>query len=150
MRGLLLAVCLCLALAVTVSAANLHFVGSPSFEVDGNTLAVSGKVAGLGDQQQASFTLDVDGQAFFTCFNKGGNAAPGQNPVTFSVSDTRVLRSDKNGNIVFDFGVTANPSGDPAVLCPNGNWRTRLDRVEFSAASLTIVAAGDTLTAVWP
>jgi hypothetical protein len=150
MRSLLLAACLFMMLAVTVSAASLHFVGRVSFEVDANTLSVSGKVAGLGNQQEASFTLDAVGQAYFTCFNQGGNAAPGQNPVTFAVSDTRILRSDKNGSIVFDFGVTANPSGDPAVLCPNANWRTRLDRVEFSSATLTIVAAGGTLTANWP
>jgi hypothetical protein len=66
--GIAAAVLTMLALTVTlVFAGNAHFVGTPSITTSGNTVTVSGKVAGLGNIPDIHVTFTADA----SCVNPG-------------------------------------------------------------------------------
>ena len=50
-----------------LAVSNAHFVGTPTLSRSGNTLTVSGKVAGLGDVEVITVTVSADAQ----CVNPG-------------------------------------------------------------------------------
>ena len=72
-----------------VYGANVHLVGEPTIEDNGNTLTVCYKLAGLGNQD-ITVTLTTTGEATAQCVSPGGNLAPGQNkvPVQSTISHT--------------------------------------------------------------
>ena len=91
--------------AAALAVSNAHFVGSPTASRDGNTLIISGKVAGLGDVEE--ITVSITGDAL--CINPGakhpraankadvagGATIPVQNgKANFSVSATAVFEPD--------------------------------------------------------
>lgn len=117
-----------LAFTAAVASAAVTWKAGPSVTFDGTTSATaSGEASGLGNQP-AIATLDVEGFVMYTCVNKGGNEAPGQNPVPASGTGSQDLgNSDHNGRGEFSFTVTldepaAEVSGKVAG-CPNGNWK---------------------------
>jgi hypothetical protein len=68
--GIMAAVLMTLALTVTmVAAGSAHFVGTPSISISGNTVTVSGKVAGLGNIDQINVVFTADAQ----CVNPGSH-----------------------------------------------------------------------------
>jgi hypothetical protein len=69
-----------ISLSAVVAAGNAHFVGVPNVTVNGNTLTVSGKVAGLGNVPQIHVAVSADAQ----CVNHGGNKPSAGNKQTFS------------------------------------------------------------------
>lgn len=95
-----------LALALTLVAAypawagNPHFVGDPVVTVSGNTLTVTGKEAGLGDEDQIHVTLTADAQ----CVNRGGNNPSAANKTTVSAAGDFPVQ---NGKAEFTLTATA-------------------------------------------
>ena len=107
-------------LAIFVAAAALiiptAWAGSPHFvddqttlTVDGNTLTVSGKEAGLGDEDQVHVVLTADA----ACYNHGGNKPAAENKsATLAEGDFPV----QNGKAYFTLSGTA--TFDPSAPCP--------------------------------
>jgi hypothetical protein len=112
-------------LALAVS--NAHFVGSPTASRTGNTLTVSGKVAGLGDVEVITVTVSADAQ----CVNPGSNKPKASNKQSISsTSDIPV----QNGKAIFSQSLTATfqPDCTPPMT------------VEFSNVVVTVTAADGT------
>jgi len=98
--------------ALTVSpafAGSPHFVGDPVFTVSGNTLTVTGKIAGLGDEDQVHVVLTADA----LCINGGGNHPQAENKgAVIAQGDFPV----QNGQATFTLSGTATT--DPACNPP--------------------------------
>jgi hypothetical protein len=118
------------ALAVVMGAiavSNAHFVGDPTLSRSGNTLTVSGKVAGLGDVEVITVTVSADAQ----CVNPGSNKPKAANKQSFSAQgDTPV----QNGKALFSQSLTATfqPDCTPPMT------------VEFSNVVVRVTAADGT------
>jgi len=133
---------------VVVAAVTWHSGLTVTF--DGSTSATaSGDGSGFGNQPAVA-TLTVQATVMYTCVNKGGNAAPGRNPVPETSSGSADLgNADHNGRGTFNFTVSFTPqetvSGKVAG-CPNGNW-LGVDPVSngITGATLTITQAGKTI-----
>lgn len=103
MRRLTVALVLSLVLGLTAGpalAGNAHFVGTPTVTRSGNTLTVSGKVAGLGSESQIQVTISADA----ACLNPGGNFPEAENKETFTAS---ALVPVQNGKANFRLTLTA-------------------------------------------
>jgi hypothetical protein len=139
-------------IALTASAvlAAVTWHSGPTVTFDGATSATaSGDGSGFGNQP-AQATLTVNATVMYTCVNKGGNAAPGRNPVPETSSGSADLgNADHNGRGTFNFTVTFTPattvSGNVAG-CPNGNWQG-INPVSsgITGATLTITQGGKTI-----
>jgi hypothetical protein len=82
-------------------------------------------------------------RAGYTCTNKGGNAAPGQNPQPASGSSGEVAlnSSQKNGrDSVSVTGVLTAPLhiGAKIAGCPGNNWTATLSSLTATSATLII------------
>jgi hypothetical protein len=138
------------ALAASAVLAAVTWHSGPTVTFSGDTSATaSGDGSGFGNQP-AQATLTVNATVTYTCVNKGGNAAPGRNPVPETSSGSADLgNADHNGRGTFNFTVTFTPqatvSGNVAG-CPNGNWQG-INPVSsgITGATLTITQAGSTI-----
>jgi hypothetical protein len=149
-----------LALIVTVTAAvvfaAITWHSGPTFTqnagADGtlntvdDTFTATGDGSGFGNQPAVA-TIVLSGSARYTCENKGGNAAAGQNPVPALTKGSQDLgNADHNGRGVLNLTVgpiVAEPTvGGKVAGCPNGNW-SGVDPVFEGArtATLTITQA---------
>jgi hypothetical protein len=113
--------------ATAAFAGRAHFVGLPQLSVSGNSLTISGKVAGLGDVPQIEATLTATAE----CINPGNNnpkAANKEAVTAFGVFPTQ------NGKALFILSAEASfqPDCSPPMT------------VEFSNISLLITAADGT------
>jgi hypothetical protein len=108
--------------AVFMANAGLHFVGS--VRLSGGSLSAEVDIAGFGnDTDTVTVTLTVWGSGLTAlCQNRGGNIAPGRNPVDVNVSASQAVSADRNGRASTGFHVELLPSPREAG-CPNGNWR---------------------------
>ena len=137
-------------LAATAVLAAVTWHSGPTVTFNGDTSATaSGDGSGFGNQPAVA-TLTVNATVTYTCVNKGGNAAPGRNPVPETSSGSADLgNADHNGRGVFNFTVSFTPqatvSGNVAG-CPNGNW-LGIDPVSsgITGATLTITQGGKTV-----
>jgi hypothetical protein len=111
-----------------VSAASPHFVGTPTATRDGDTLTVSFKLAGLGNQDQ-TITLTADAQ----CFNRGGNAPQAENKGAVLATGTF---SPKNGQVTGTLSGSATT--DPACNPPM--------ELRYANVTITDVTAGISYT----
>jgi hypothetical protein len=124
MRRFVLAALLALALmALAVPAAwagSPHFVGAPTVTVQGATLTVHAKEAGLGDEAQIEAVLSGTAD----CINNGGNHPKAVNKTSFQASSVVPVQ---NGKAEYDISVTAtfSPSCSPPMT------------VQFPPAALT-------------
>jgi len=130
-------------------AANLHFVGRPTADMEGNTVVISGKVAGLGNEN-ITVTIEIDGEVVVLCINPGGNEPPGQNKEPFTAVDSRTfVPSAKNGQFTFEIPVDVSDAIQDAVdahECPNPNWEKQAGDVTFDSATVTVQQGGQTIT----
>jgi len=141
---------LLVALSAGAVLAAVTWHSGPTVTFTGDTSATaSGDGSGFGNQPAVA-TLTVQATVQYTCVNKGGNAAPGRNPVPETSSGSADLgNADHNGRGVFNFTVSFTPqatvSGKVAG-CPNGNW-LGVDPVSngITGATLTITQAGKTV-----
>jgi|FLYN01.1.fsa_nt_gi hypothetical protein len=117
--------------------AGLHFRGAAGWS-SGSLVAVA-DISGFGNNTgTVTVTLRAWGSGLTAfCQNRGGNLAPGQNPVNVNVSTSQVARPDKNGSATVTFHVNLLPS-TRAAGCPNGNWRV-VDLIGTINASLEAV-----------
>jgi hypothetical protein len=126
--GVGLAVVSALVLIVTtVSAGNAHFVGSPQISVSGNTVTVSGKVAGLGNVPQIDVTVSGDA----ACVNRGNKNPSAENKDSFSASGQFPVQNGK-ANFSLSLSATFQPDCTPPM------------RVEWSNISIVVTAADGT------
>ena len=135
--------------AADAKAANLHFVGRPTATVDGDNVVVSGKVAGLGNQD-ITVTVEVNGEVVVFCINPGGNEPPGQNkePFTAVESQTFVPSAD-NGQFTFQIVVDIAAAVQAAVdahECPNPNWEKEAGDVTLDSATVTVEQGNRTIS----
>jgi hypothetical protein len=133
--------------AVTVLAAVTWHSG-PTFTNNGDgTFTATGDGSGFGNQPAVA-TIVLNGTVRYTCVNKGGNAAQGQNPVPATTTGSQDLgNADHNGRGVLNLTVgpiTASPTISGKVAgCPNGNWQGINPVFEGAkTATLTITQAG--------
>lgn len=110
-----------------LAVSNAHFVGTPTATRSGNTLTVSGKVAGLGDVEVITVTVSADAQ----CVNPGSNKPKAGNKQSFSDSEDVPVQ---NGKALFSTDLTATfqPDCTPPMT------------VEFSNVVVTVTAADGT------
>ena len=127
-----------------VFAANVHFIGSPTFTDNGLTLSATGKLAGIGNQD-LTVRIIADGVASTMCTNPGGQQAPGINKKVRTVGTQfiPVMSFDKNGNVTFNV-TTALPTQLTAKQagCPNNNWTATITDVDFSQATIEVYQGG--------
>ena len=136
--------------ATAVLAASLHFVGSPKASLEGgDTLVVTGKVAGLGNQD-ITVTVEVDGEVVVYCISPSGNRAPGQNKEPFTAVDSQTfVPSAKNGQFTFTIDVDLSEAIQDAVdahECPNRNWTKQAGPITLDSAKVTVQQGGQTIT----
>lgn len=135
--GLVLAAALAAPVAAappSSSTSGVHFTqgGDPSCTLNADdTVDCTAELAGLG-QGDIAVTATVQAFATYTCQNRGGNQAPGQNRVAGPVigaGDPTVIPSDQIENGRADIGDSAGPATVPETVsgnaagCPNGNWQ---------------------------
>lgn len=116
---------LTVALAPPALAGSPHFVGKTKVDRSGNSLTVSGKIAGLGNEDQVEVRITVDAQ----CVNPGGNKPSADNKQAFAAAGTFPVQ---NGKALFELTVTATfkPDCSPPMS------------VEFSNLVVTDVTHG--------
>jgi hypothetical protein len=150
-RILLIAFSALVAIGLTATAAfasSPHFKsGSPTCTIGGTasapTVTCSGSVSGLGN---VDLTIDVaaTGSGSYTCFNNGGNSAPGQSQVTAAGSSSTPVPANSVKNGTLNFTTNAATLTAPTTIsgtaagCPNGNWQGRLSSITVSSITLTI------------
>ena len=125
--GILIAVLT--ALLITVGAAlagNAHYTGNPSRNptatVSGNTIVVSGKVAGLGNEAQIHVTVTGDAQ----CINPGNNAPQAANKQTFSSEGDFPIQNGK-ANFSLTLTATFQPDCTPPMSLVWSNVTVSVD-----------------------
>jgi len=137
-----------LAFTSAIAFAAVSWKAGPSVTFNGtSSVTATGEASGLGNQP-AIATLDVEGTVTYTCRNKGGGEAPGQNPVPATGTGTQDLgNSDHNGrgelNITVSLDAPAPVVSGKVAGCPNGNWQG-INPVSSGiiAATLTIEQGG--------
>jgi hypothetical protein len=138
----------------TVAGASPHFKhgGEPDCTVaysgSSATVVCSGELAGLGNQDLVIVST-VSGFALYTCENRGGTQAPGQNKVLEGPSTVPTIIPSgeiKNGTLAFTTNpntLTAAPTVSAAVAgCPNNNWMGVNPTLSITSVDLTISQGG--------
>ena len=137
---------LLLSLSATAAFAAITFHQGPTVTFSGSTATATFNLSGLGNDP-ATAQLFVDGIARYTCANKGGNEAPGQNPQPASGASPvfDLTDSQKNGRDSVSISATLTaPTNIPAKTagCPNGNWTATLSSLTVTSARLVITRNG--------
>ena len=118
---------------LSISAQNIHFIGSPSISDNGNTLSFCAKLAGLGNNQSITIVLSTTATITTQCTNPGGNVAPGQTK-TATLTKSGTFTSDKNGNVIFCLTTDVPSPGK----CPNGQWTGTVVDVSFANSGVYV------------
>jgi hypothetical protein len=126
------------ALAVPAAlAVSPHFISASGTLNGDGSLTVTFKEAGLGTNQNITYTLTAQGTATYVCVNNGGSNPSAKNKTTVAgpVSATGTFSSGKNGNVNASLTVTPPPSD---ITCPSGQ------KLELASVSYTDVTLTDT------
>jgi hypothetical protein len=119
---------------------NPHFVGEPSFFLNGNTVTATGSIAGLGNTD-IDLQLLVTGTQTVQCENPGGNIAPGQTQELDASSTLTGVRPEQ-GRVNFDISTTLVGQTEQqlrdARACPNPRWTPLPGDVEVTGATLNV------------
>jgi hypothetical protein len=97
------------AMALPAWAGSPHFVGTPTYTISGNTVTVSAKEAGLGDEDQINVTLSGTAE----CINGGSKHPSASNKTGFATSITAPVQ---NGQATYT--VTGTATFSPACSPP--------------------------------
>jgi hypothetical protein len=130
------------ALMAGTAFAALTFHSGPMVSFNGATATATFNVSGLGNDP-ATAQLLVNGTALYTCTNKGGNAAPGQNPQPATGASPEVALNDsqKNGRDSVSVSATLTAPlhiGAKIAGCPGNNWTATLSSLTVVSATLVI------------
>jgi len=149
-KSLWLIVTALLAFAVTssIALAAVTVKSLPTATFSGASVTLTGgNFSGLGNTP-AIANLTVTGVATYTCSNKGGNAAPGQNPVPANPGSSgpfNLGNSDHNGRgtiTSITASVTAPPTPTAQQVGCGGqgstSWTVTLNSLTATAAHLEI------------
>jgi hypothetical protein len=112
-RGLKLIVATSLALGLTAApalAGSPHFVGTPTRSTSGSTLTVSGKVAGLGNED----SIFVSATAVAACLNPGQQFPQATNKQSVGAGGTFPVQNGK-ANFRLTLTATFQPKCDPPM-----------------------------------
>jgi hypothetical protein len=122
--------------AITVWAASPHFVGKVTATLTGNNVQVCFKEAGLGNNQNITYTASANATATYVCVNGGGQCpnAANKTTVTGVVSVTGTFSSGDNGTI--SQCLTFSPPSAGTFSCPGGQDLT-LSKVSYSDIKIT-------------
>ena len=114
-------------------AANPHFVRASATR-DGNSLVVSFKEAGLGNNQTVTITASADFTRTDSCVNKGGKVPsdPKKTVTQGTVSKSGSFTSGKNGSVTGTLRLTTSTT----LQCPPGQ-RATLMSLSFSNVRVT-------------
>lgn len=140
--------------AIALAAVNVKSYPTATFS--GATVTLTGgNFSGLGSVPASAEFQATAGTATYTCSNKGGNQAPGQNPVPAqpgSVSVADLGNADHNGrgtisNLSAQVSAPPTPSANAAGCGGQGStsWTVTLDTLTASAAHLEIKQGGSTI-----
>jgi hypothetical protein len=112
-------------------AGSPHFVGAPTATRTDNTLTVSGKEAGLGDEEQVNIVLTATAE----CINKGEKHPKAANKESLSTEENVPVQ---NGKANFTLSVTASfsPSCSPPMTVVFSNVKVE-DTTNGISANLT-------------
>jgi len=141
-RFIMLAICLFVVAcftATTALAQSPHFIGTAvvtGISSDG-TISVKFKEAGVGNNQNISYTFGGSFSADYGCVNHGGNhpSATNKEFVADNFSVTGTFSSGKNGSISASLSFTP-PDPNTVLNCP-GNQLAVLADITYSNLSLT-------------
>ena len=118
--------------ASSAVAASPHFVGTPTATVSGNSLTVSFKAAGLGNETSVPITLSGNVVVSSRCYTKSGNKPQAANKQeTIHVNQTQDFPV-RNGQTTGSFTVTPLST----LTCPGGQ-HVVIESVDFSDLVLT-------------
>jgi hypothetical protein len=125
----------------------------PDVTFNGTTsVTVTGDGSGFGNQPAVA-TLTVHALVTYTCQNRGGAQAPGQNPVAATSSGSQDLgNGDHNGRGIINLTVSFSPAATvpgKSIGCPNGNW-TGVDPVSSGITGATLVITQGNKTVFGP
>lgn len=90
-------------------AGSPHFVGMPVASIDGGTLTVTGKEAGLGNELQIHVEVTADA----SCINPGGNKPQADNKESFGAAGDFPVQNGKA-----DFSLTVVATFQPSCSPP--------------------------------
>jgi len=112
-------------------AGSPHFVGAPTATRTDNSLTVSGKEAGLGDEEQVNIVVTATAE----CINKGEKHPKAENKEALSAESTVPVQ---NGKANFSLTVTASfsPSCSPPMTVVFSNVSVE-DTTNGISANLT-------------
>ncbi len=96
--------------APTAWAGSPHFVGAISITRTDNSLTVSGKEAGLGNETQVHIEVTADAQ----CINPGGNHPEAGNKESFTVGGDFPVQNGK-ANFTLTLTATFQPDCSPPM-----------------------------------
>lgn len=136
--------------ATALGAIKFHSGPTVTWNDDGSATA-TGNLSGLGNEP-AIATLTITQSFSYTCVNKGGNTAPGQNQVTTVGAPGEQILSPTTKNGRSDLSVTAFPGAPAETIsgsdagCPNGNWTgVNPTATGPATATLTITQGGQVI-----
>jgi len=115
-----------LAFSASLVFAAVSWKSGPTVTFNGtSSVTVTGDISGLGNQPAVA-TVTVNGTVTYTCQNKGGAEAPGQNPVPATGTGSQDLgNSNHNGRgtlaITVSLDTPAPTVSGKVAGCPNGN-----------------------------
>ena len=96
--------------AAPALAGNPHFVGAVAVTRTGDTLTASGKIAGLGDEDQVHVVLTADVQ----CVNPGGNEPRAENKGAVIAEGSFPVQNGRANFTLSGVGVT-DPDCEPPM-----------------------------------
>ena len=113
-KRLILVLCgllLSLAFALPANAASAHFINASAKISDVNQLVVNWKEAGLGDNQQISYTASAHETTTIVCLDNSGGKPSVSNKgfITRDDTATGTFNSDKNGSITASLPLNQPP-----------------------------------------
>src|SRR5438876_8997975 len=131
-------------MAITVLAANAHFMSCSSTVDSSGDLSVSFRIAGLGAGASDTITATTTATSTWGCLNGGQQCPNAANKFTSSdpISASLDVKAGHNGSA--SGNITLSPT-QPANFCPHGQ-KMVLISVTYTDVTLTNSDSGDTCT----
>jgi hypothetical protein len=120
----------------TLLAVSPHWVVDPAISVDGTSLVLNAKAAGLGDVPEVSFTVTGTLDIFSRCYNHGGNKPQADNKQETVLVDASFSAPVRNGQTTISNQLVATVVS--SLDCPG----SQVVRIETFAYDLLLQAEG--------